>query len=387
MISLKVKEKSAHIFILLLLLFIGLFRICIFSNTVFRAYSLVILGILFVYTCFNMKRLKRNIPALCLGAIVALSVLYQNHSMTGLFNAAVYFLEFTTPFLLLDYLFLRYGVKETVKGLMYVSVFICSLMDFSVLIGMDLDKSHYQNLITYLFGNKFMVAYLHMQTVAFIGLYLNYKKKKKNNSLGIGLFIYGVFGIAMCAYVNCATGIIGNSVILLLLYFPMSKGVKNTLAKPMTMMIILLVVNVLLLGFDIVGQVSFLQNFIVNVLNKDVTLTGRYTIYAMLPDLIKDHLLLGYGYNSDIFADLIGYGNTQNGILQYVIDCGIPGTAALIITWYTSVKKMHTSSVNSWALVCAVYGFIICSTVEVCFKFNFILILAVIRAVATAVKE
>lgn len=387
MFCLRIKKESIHIFVLLIFLMLGLFRICIFTNAVFKVYSFIILGTLCIYIGVNVRRMRRNVAAICLGAVAALSVVYQAPSLTGCFNAMVYFLEFTTPFLLMDYLFQNHGREATLKNLMLASILICSVMDFSVLIGMDIDKSHYQNLITYLLGNKFMVSYLHMQAVGFAGLFLECTKKRGKSSMSLALLLYGIYGIAVCAYVNCATGMIGNALILLLLYFPIAQSVKAMLAKPFTMLVILFSANILLIGFNIIEQLPIVQTFIVDILHKDLTLTGRYKIYAMLPNLIGKNLLLGYGYNSDIFADLIGYGNAQNGILQYAIDCGVTGVAAFILTWITSIKKVQHSLQNTWPLVCTVYGFIICSLVEVCFKFNFILILAVAAGLSVAADE
>lgn len=382
MISLKIKKSSMRIYLLCLLLFLGLFRICLFTNTTFRAYSFLILFIFFLRVGSNFRRLRRHRYALLLGAIVALSVLYQSHSETSIFNSATYFLQFISPYLVLDYLIQKKGRYSTIKGITLVSFSVCTMMDLSVLLGMDIDKSHYQNLITYLFGNKFMVAYLHMQTLGFIATFKKMSRNNVNHFIGLDVLFYGVFGIIMCARVNCATGIIGNTVVLILLCAPLSKKVKMVLAKPTTMLLMLLVVNILIVGSDVLIQMPVVRNLIINVLHKDLTLTGRNKIYAMLPAIYTDHWILGYGYNSDIFAGLIGYGNAQNGILQYILDCGLVGAGAFILNWFKSVKTDVAEASKIWPAICVVYGFIFCASVEVCFKFNFILTLAVISTMS-----
>lgn len=374
----KIKKNNIRIFLISLFLYLGLFRICIFSNQTYRVYSFIVLSAILCIVARNVKRIKRNKWAIIFGIVIAFSIIYQNLSTTSLFNACTYFLEFAVPFLCVDYLCVRFGTKSTLRGFMYVSLLICSVMDFSVLLGMDIDKTHYQNLITYLFGNKFMVAYFHMQTLGILAEYAALSSKLNNIKVYFALLSYGIYGIAICSYVNCATGIVGNLVVVSLLLIPISDTIKKTLSKPLTMMIVLLIANVLLLGSDVLLQITFVQNLIIGVLHKDLTLTGRFRIYAMLPDLFRNNFIIGYGYNSDIFAGLIGYGNAQNGILQYVLDCGIVGAITLIINWISSVTCIKNKERFSWPMICVIYGFIICSLVEVCFKLNFILILSII---------
>ena len=183
------------------------------------------------------------------------------------------------------------------------------------------------------------------------------------------------------------TGIIGNIVILILICIPLSRKVKTVLAKPSTMLLILLVVNFLIVGSDSLIQIPAVRNIIVNILHKDLTLTGRNKIYAMLPMLYVDHWFFGYGYNSDVFAGLIGYGNAQNGILQYILDCGLVGAGAFILNWFKSIKTNLFEVSEMWPTICVVYGFIVCSSVEVCFKYNFILTLAVISAMSLSCEK
>ncbi len=387
MYSLRIKKSSAKIFFRCLLLCLGLFRVCLVSNTIYRAYSFAILAVLFFSVGLSKRRVRRNWWAICLGVIIGGSVIWQSRSLTGIFHACTYFLEFTTPFLFVDHLTSKYGFASALRGMLRASFVICTMMDLSVIAGMDLDKTHYQNLTVYLFGNKFMVAYLHMQTLSLMAKYRKLTGRSGSALSNPGLLAYGVCGIALCAAVNCATGILGNLCILVLITFPCGKTVKILLSKPLTMMAALLASNILVIGSDVLLQIPAVQGVILHVLKKDLTLTGRFRIYAMLPDLFKGHWAFGYGYNSDIFAGLIGYGNAQNGILQYVLDCGLIGAGTLLFLWVHSVRGIRRKEVMSWPLVSAVYGFMVCSLVEVCFKFNFIVILAFLSSSALITKD
>lgn len=374
----EIKRIDIRIFLTCLLLFLGLFRICLFPNRVYWVYSFIILGAFLVLVGGNNDRIWRNRWAILFGMLVAFSVIFQNFSITSIFKACTYFLEFTVPFLVIDFIVTQYGIKPALKGLMFASLFICLTMDLSVWVGMDIDKTHYQNLVTYLFGNKFMVAYLHMQTMGLIAEYKSISGKLDHIGIRMGLLAFGIYGIILCRYVNCATGIIGIGIITFFIVVPINGKIKEILSKPVSMMLVLLGTNILLIGSDALLRIPFIQSFIVDILHKDLTLTGRFHIYSMLPDLVKKHPFLGYGYNSDIFAELIGYGNAQNGILQYVLDCGIIGAILFIINWIQSILKARNREQITWPMISVVYGFIVCSLVEVCFKLNFIVILAVI---------
>ena len=375
-----IKKKDMIISIYFFLLLIGLIRISYFSNTVYRAYSFVILGILFLMSCRNLERIKNNVSIILLGTAIALSVLLYSKGVTGGLLAITYFLQFVTPYFLCFYISKKYGFDKVIMGALAASFFVTLLMDVSVLMGVDADLTHYQNLHSYLFGNKFNVAYLHMQTLGLIAEFILLKKRKISFTDKLWITFYGIFGIFMCHRVDCSTGIMGNGIIILLLIIPFPKIIYEILLKPTFIFVLLAVANISFVGTQFLIKLPIVRFIIEKVLHRDLSLTGRLAIYAMLPDLFKKRLLLGYGYNSDIFAGLIGYGNAQNGILQYMIDCGLIGTALFLNNWRSSIRGIKRQGRYVWPLICAMYGFMICGLVEVCFKLSFILILALISS-------
>jgi len=372
----KISKRTAAMTFMCLVLFLGVFRICIFSNTIFKIYSIMLLGSMMLILARNTGRWKRNRFVIFLAAVVALSVINKSFHAKGFMNALTYFLQFISVYFVADYIAEYYGPVFCLKCFAYASVCICTCMDISVLLGMSFDPQRYQNLTTYLFGNKFMVSYLHMQALGICAAYAEFSGNAQKTSWKAGLSIYAVFGIVVSAIAECSTGIIGNAVIFLMLIFPFTNRMKRFFSMPFVMMLALLVANILLIGSDVLLQLPPVQYIIVNILHEDLTLTGRFYIYNLLAPLIKDEWLLGYGYNSDLITNMIGYGNAQNGVFQYVLDCGIAGLVCYLANWVHSVKSERCDAVKNWPLVCTVYGFIVCSLVEVCFKFNFLIILA-----------
>lgn len=378
-------ERSTLInFMVCTLLSLGLFRFCVFSNTIFKSYSLLILAVSVFCVSIHKKRIGRNFWGLALAVVIAISVVHSDQSMTGIMNALVYLFQFAAPFVVLDYLIEKFGYVDTLKCMLAVTAVICAIMDFSVIFSIDVDKTYYQNLVTYLFGNKFMVAYLHMQLMGFYAAYRNIKDHRLFVKVKLYIFLFAVYSVILCKHVHCATGMIGNLAIMCMLLVPFNKSLKKILADPFTMMSLLLVASVLILTSDKIVQLPLFKMIIVNVLHKDVTLTGRYRIYRMIPDLVREHKYLGYGMNNNIVTQLIGYGNAQHGVLQYVLDCGIIGAVLFLITWASSLRKGKKRLFSAWPIICMVYGFMVASLVEVCFKLSFFLALAMLSGLSVA---
>lgn len=318
-----------------------------------------------------------------LSIIIFISTYYNNNYNTGLSNGVLYFVQFMSLFIYTSAISNKYGIDKCINYFYYASLLLMIAMDISVLAGIDLDSTHYQNLITYLFGNKFMVSYLHMQS---FGLYALKKFRKKAKSDKIKFLIFGIAGILICDYVDCSTGIIGNVIILLLLLLPIGNKLKNIMSKSSFVISSFIVLNILLLSGQILLQNDLVKYIIEEVLHESLTLTGRTRIYEIVKDIIIKKPLLGYGYNSDIITVILGYGNAQNGIMQFLLDCGIIGTSAFFAVLYNYVKGIKDINLN-WPIFCLLYSFLICSLVEVCLKFNFFIIIALFMAISMSEKE
>lgn len=124
-------------------------------------------------------------------------------------------------------------------------------------------------------------------------------------------------------------------------------------------------------------------NFVVNVLHRDVTMTGRTEIYGAYIDVMKDNWLWGYGYirSVNIFKPLFfGCANAQNAVLQWITQIGILAvgimlTLFIVIFAQLSKKKDLKPIMPILALV---YTFIFLGTVEITINMNFFLWMALI---------
>ena len=380
--GLTINKKELALTIITIIYFLGLFRIYVIPTTIFKILSI---GICTIFCVIYLKKssLKKMKSIIFLTFIIFVSTCYNNNYNTGLSNGILYLLQFLSLFIYTSAISNKYGVDKCIDSFYYASVVLMVIMDISVLLGMDLDPTHYQNLVTYLLGNKFMVSYLHMQS---FGLYALKSYRKNSKCSKVKTLIFCIAGIFICNIVDCSTGIVGNFVIFLMLILPLGNKVKKIMSKPSFIITVFIIMNLLLLSGQILLQNELVKYVIEKILNESLTLTGRIKIYDIVWDIIIKKPILGYGYNSDIITVILGYGNAQNGILQFLLDCGFIGTFAFFLVLYNYIKGVKNVSKN-WPVFCLLYSFLTCSLVEVCLKFNFFIIIALLMVIGSSERD
>ncbi len=373
--KIKLKKNDIKLFIISLIFFLGLFRMYFLSLQQFKIISSIIMIIYLIVYGRNLKVISLTKQVAFFSAIVVISIIRLDNDIIPIFNAIWYSLQIFNIFSVTCCLVKKNGFENVIKCYMFASMFITILMDISVLFNIEFDELRYQNLSTYLFGNKFLVSYLHLQTFGLLALYWN----KKNKSLDILYTLYTIFCVGICLKVDCSTGIVGIIVVYIMLLIK-DYNIKKILMRPGNIFIILIISNIIFLQKDLLVENPIVQYIVVDLLNENLTFTGRFYIYELLFDVIKEKWILGYGYNTDIITNLIGYGNAQNGILQIILECGVIGGIVFLIIWNKCIsnKKVEKNVQESlWPLYAVMYAFMSCSLVEVCFKINFFIVLAV----------
>lgn len=365
---------------IVLLLFLNLFRPYSISYNDYMNINIYLSLFLILISKPTLKTIKENIVIVIFSVIIFLSTYLYKTNDLNLWNGIRYGLQFLSLFFVTGRLIKKDGINDTIKSFYYISLLITLLMDMSVFTGVKL--SHYENLDNYLFGNKFVFSYLHLLTCALMGINGNLNR---DNNKSYRYILFCIYSIIMCASVNCLTGVVGIIVFSLMHLLPLKDNIKETLAKPKTIFIALYIFELLFLFSKVIYDIPFVKNIVKNVLNKGITLGGRYIIYAALPSVISKRFLLGYGYNTSIIQKVVGWGNAQNGVLQCLLDFGIIGTIIFFVNWYKCIKVKYDK--NNWPLYCAIYAFIICSMFEVCFKFYFFIILCLLYNIGLSQKE
>lgn len=157
-----------------------------------------------------------------------------------------------------------------------------------------------------------------------------YVSNKKNIFSSLMLFV----GVISTVLVNNTTGLIGLSLIVLFVLF--KKIFDNT--SIMNVYNYFGVHIVLFISFVILRIQNLFSYIIVDLLHKDITLTGRVYIWDKALDYIKNKPLYGYGNVSFKFNEYIY--STHNAILGILHKVGIIGLIAYIVLVFQAIKKL-----------------------------------------------
>lgn len=213
----------------------------------------------------------------------------------------------------------------------------------------------------YLLGTKFTVAYLHL---LFYSIYSSYMWNEKSFlNVKVTKIILLSITLIISIITECSTAIIGIIVMIV-----MEKIIINK-RKAINAFIFILT---LLLSFLIIYQIGFLlqskpvQYVIINVLHEDLTLTGRMNIYNEISNILLEHKWLGYGYGKsyDIIMSRIGYADSQNALMECIINYGIVGTGVLLLIFYFSIKLSNGNERKLYIMI-YLYAMVVMGVVEI----------------------
>lgn len=224
----------------------------------------------------------------------------------------------------------------------------------------------------YLIGNKFNVTYLNLY---FCAIYSMMHPKLDSHTRIYLLFFIAVL-IIVSIHTQCSTTVMGGFTFLILIFFMGNKW-KRILSKPVTFIITLLICDVLFFFFTTwFLQFDFVQDFIVNVLHEDMTLTGRLGIYLDIQDAFAESPWIGYGLgNSGIISKMYtGAYDAQNGLVDLFIQVGIIGCLIYVFILFKLFQQIKDKYEMVFPIVVFIYSILMISMVEIPFKTEFIII-------------
>lgn len=243
---------------------------------------------------------------------------------------------------------------------------------------------------TYMVGNKFSVSYLHMNLLTM--WMLRWKLGEGRRRIPWWLVLCIAAGIvAVTIRVDCKTGLIGCTVLVVLAMLMENRRwiriVRFT--SPWILLAALLGSVVFAFVAQAIVENPLVEYFLEDVLNRDTSLTGRTNIYKMYVDNLQGNWLTGYGYGNgnEVAVALFGYETMQNGLLQWVLEIGLPGTIAMVVLLWQVFRVVNsvreTKKRGFMPVVALIYTFIILGTVEADFNMMFFLWFALIYMLAT----
>ena len=382
--NLTIKKSKLFVFSVIFLIYhIALVKFPYIDN--YNSIRYLFSIILLLPLLLNMKKLlnlvNKKIVLLMLiyFAFVILSALINiKYTPSLLRTSTFYCLIFLEIFLVFLLACKKESFNYCIKTLFFFSIIYLIINDILIIFSpnMFMESGEY-----YLVGNKFSVSYLHLQTIL---LYLTERSTKDNNKKTLlinfptlALFVVTVF---ITQKIDCMTGTIG--LILILLLFCLSKRI---LYNSKFIVIMAILSTLFAFSYDMLLSNHTIQKFIVNILDRTLTLTGRTEIYQNIPNILSGHYLFGYGYGQsyNVWMNAIHMPNSQNGIIDLIVETGLSTTIILFFIICNIFKLLNNVKCDNYKqnimpVVIMIYIYLILSAFEITIGLPFICFLAII---------
>lgn len=236
---------------------------------------------------------------------------------------------------------------------------------------------------TFLIGTKFSVSYAHMNlmTLWFVRNRGRFRSDKKARRI-----IYWGMPVALLATirVDCMSGVLG-CLVLFLLFILMDKPGYSRMLKlnsPWVLMLAMSASVIFPFISETILKIPFVVYVVENVLGRDNKLTGRLNIFEIYSRETRDYWAWGFGFGNGnaAAANLFGYENSQNALLQWVLQVGVPATACLVLFMLVVFRQLSRSNSKARCMpfVALIYMYIVLGMIETTFSMSLIMWFAVI---------
>lgn len=380
----RIKKNKLYCFCMIFLMFNAVFmRFQYFDRALMIRYAIVfLLGIMVFPASVNMIR-KLNHKLITVGglyfALVLISAFINRNSHVithTVVSALVYICILVESVIAIKYIQLKHGGEYLFRT--FSSLFLVYILMNDALLLLYPKMFFISNATYYLFGNKFAVAYRHLEYLAILIIKHNLcnKKKQRIYKFSIAVFIllsFIIFNNLQGGSGGSGTGIVAIIIMLLLYFIP-----KQILENQYIYIASAIGATVFVVVFDAVLAFQSIQSFVVNFLHKDMTLTGRAVIYKFIPEVLNNHLLFGYGHGSSYetwmkFTHI--YPNSQNGYIDCIVEQGLLATIVLLLLVMLTIsifKKSGWGEKKYYPMLVLIYTYSIISCVEVTISIVFV---------------
>lgn len=331
--------------------FLGTSRI-IGNENVFHV--LQILSSLIV-TCFvikDFKNVRLNLPTvfLLLFSLYELLVSLYNGVLSLGILFAIYFRFISVLYIIKSFSIKDYSFVRAVSIILNLLVVI----NLPSVIG-SISMSEYDKV--FMLGGKNALAAVALSAIFFN--YLDYYlRASKMTKLGYSMV---ALSLATTLLSGSSTGIVVGVVLTLFVIFGEKMNIKFRYY-----VLLYLAVLFLLFNTDMIKDISFLYDFITGALNKDLTFTGRTSIWNNAFKSISENFW-GYGRGNEVIALFTGATNEcHNSILELMLASGIPGLMLFIGFLISCVTGKCCNKNKKIMSVCyfAIFAFMILGLTE-----------------------
>lgn len=356
-------------------------------------------GIMVIITIFVMQRykilLKKKYVVInglaILFGLLTICASFINRNQVIERNSFLASIVFVASYLLFLFFIEIMVERKKIKKMLHIffkTAFLISILTDLIMILMPNIRHAYGG--NYLVGTKFDVVYLHLLvlTMYISKTNFNFKNKFKKKRL----IILGIWSIVVAIHVQCSTGVVGVVLLFLLIY------IIEKRAMLFLNCIVYTGLQLFCLSFVYINQFilnsSLAQVFVLNVLQRDITLTSRTRIFELVPKLLVGNTFWGFGYGTSYELGMKkgAFPNTQNAILEWIWQIGIPSTIVMLILFasffYFARKNMNQRSKKIIIPIIAyIYMLTILGTVEITIEKLYFAVLIIVFAVASEKDE
>ena len=359
-------------------LFIAIFRPFFLPDTTALILKCTMILYVYIFLFVKCRRVLLNIAIpFCLSVLLSSMYNYiigytslKDGPIDGLLFSLCIYAIYTLP----AYCSMKQKSDQMSKCLLKITTVYCLINAITFIRPVMLDE---YGMKIYAFGSKFMACYF---MIFFTGLFAIVHHEKINNliywkalylSIIVLDFIVGII-------TDCSTGIVSSAVFLLFLFT--SKKLYDIVMSPKVIIILVFASVIIPFIFGQITKLQFVQHLIVDVLGRNINLTRRTVLYDnyILP-VINNRIWIGYGYgNRAVFKYSGSYGNSQNGLLEHLVNYGLLGVTSLILLIHRSFSQ-SMKSMKTFAAALIVCALIVAGIVEVSYNWFFFYAIALVR--------
>lgn len=359
-------------------------RIPLINNyTRIQWYLTIIIGVILLLQFIKYGRIKNDKFMSILIIVFALAAFitsYLNQSYgylsVGIFNT-VMIVEIFFSMRRISYM----GKSNlALKTVFYCLSCYCVLND----ILMFTVPSKFYGVGNFLLYSKFFIAYLHMICLT---LYISLKEASiVHSKIKIRRIILAwIYCVIVCSYINCATGIIGLFVMMILGVMIYLKKDGSSVKSLKGILGTLLISNGIVLIWDFLSNLEVVKYIVVTLLHKSMDMSNRIYIYAAIHKVLELQPFWGVGAENNFFicqkylwisaAGKEGVApDVQNGVLDLLLSYGGIGLFCLTLIFFICMKKGEKNRCISFAVLLIAY--MVMSSVEIVFDKMFFFIVA-----------
>lgn len=364
--------------LMVVLLWIAIFPFYFPYTSILYIYQFLVALIIMFFTIHEIGKIHRGLflfiypLVIIISCIVNREAISYGHVARGGTNALI----MIGIFLLVHKYIRIYGTEKLFKILYKMSklYFFLTVIWIGILLITEKLEEAIEGEFLFL-GGKFATAYMLIFYLMFFCTSWAGNKFFSKKSKGILFLFLTVFCMGICILIHSMTGFVAAALFLIAVCVP--ETILKLVNKPIVLSGLIIGSMVLIFFLSIILSSTLVQNLLTNILHKDLSLTGRMQLYALLYPLILKSGWWGSGFGSYV-ANQLGYHgwyNAQNGLTEIILTYGFIGAGAFLI-------MVFVASLNSCDCIkplnAVILVFIAIAIVEIPFNLSFVFLLALL---------